>query len=52
MDGRIYDWNVRTGKKEWEYDSQQQGASFSSICISPDSKVVYGLTSDGCLKVS
>lgn len=49
MDGKIYDWNARTGKKEWEHDSI--GVSFSSVCYSPDSKYVYALASDGVLKV-
>ncbi|KAJ3210969.1 Cilia- and flagella-associated protein 57 [Clydaea vesicula] len=48
LDGKICNWNMRTGKKEWEHEDSK--FLYSSISCTPDSKLIYVVGSDGVIR--
>ncbi|KAJ1543174.1 Cilia- and flagella-associated protein 57 [Cladochytrium tenue] len=48
LDGNVFDWNVRTLRKEAEYNCN--GLLFSSVCFSPDSRLIYAVGSNGSIR--
>lgn len=47
-DGAVYEWNLSTGKRETE--CVLKSCSYNCVTISPDSKMIFAVGSDGTLK--
>ncbi|KAJ3119349.1 Cilia- and flagella-associated protein 57 [Nowakowskiella sp. JEL0407] len=50
MDGALFEWNIRTMKREIEINLNEKGLIFTSACHTPDSKLIYAVGSDCTLK--